>query len=252
MKAIVKICGLSSEETVEAAIAAGADMVGFVLFTRSPRYVGVNRAAELARRARGRAETVAVAVNMDAREIDEVVRTMRPDWIQLHGTESADQVAAVGSLGVKVMKALPIAASADLDDVPRYAAVCDRLIFDARPPKNADRPGGHGLAFDWSIVSGLRAGVPWLISGGLDAGNVARALAVSGANGVDVSSGVETSPGRKDPMLIAAFVAAVRVASAAVRERVASRPSSSRTPSAQARTSVASSGSMVAVSLPKR
>jgi phosphoribosylanthranilate isomerase len=216
MNPIVKICGLSSEDTLEAALAAGADMVGLVLFARSPRHVTVAHAAELARRARGRAEIVALTVNMDDGATAAVVEAVKPDWLQLHGAESVDQVAAVkAAFAVKVMKALPVAARADLDRVHRYAAVADRLILDAKPPKGADRPGGHGAVFDWTLVSGLRPQVPWLISGGLTPGNVAAALRISHAAGVDVSSGVESAPGKKDPDLIRAFVAAARGASVA-------------------------------------
>ena len=211
MDPIVKICGLSTEETVEAAVAAGADMVGLVLFGRSPRQVTVARAAELARRARGRAEIVALTVDMDDGEMAAAVEAVRPDWLQLHGAESVERVAAVReAFAVKVMKALSIATSADLDRVAGYAAVSDRLLFDARPPKDADRPGGHGRMFDWRILAGFAPGVPWLVSGGLTPGNVAGALALSCADGVDVSSGVETAPGRKDRDLIRAFVAAAR------------------------------------------
>ncbi len=213
MSPIVKICGLSSEDTLDAALSAGADMVGFVLFKRSPRYVRVARAAELAGRARGRAEVVALTVDMDDRDIAEIVETMKPDWLQLHGSESAERTGAVkGAFAVRVMKALPVATPGDLDRVPRYAAVADRLILDARPPTGADRPGGHGTAFDWTLVAGLKASVPWLLSGGLTPANVADALKRTGAAGVDVSSGVETAPGKKDPDLIGAFVAAAQKA----------------------------------------
>ncbi len=211
MSPIVKICGLSTEETLDAAIAAGADMVGFVLFGRSPRHVSVARASELANRARGRAEIVALTVDMDDQDTDAVSEMVRPDWLQLHGMESVDQVEAVRqAFGVKVMKALPVAARGDLDRIPRYAAVADRLLLDARPPANSDRPGGHGKPFDWDLLAGFDAGVPYLVSGGLTPANVGEALARTNAAGVDVSSGVETAPGRKDPDLIRAFVAAAR------------------------------------------
>lgn len=228
MGLIVKICGLSSAETVDAALDAGADMIGFVLFPKSPRDVTAARAAELASRARGRAEIVALTVDMDDGDIAAAIDAIRPDWVQMHGVESLDAVGAVRSaFGVKVMKALPVSAPADLDRASRYAAVADRLLLDARPPKGADRPGGHGRPFDWTLLHGFAAPVPYLLSGGLTPQNVEEAVRISGAPGVDVSSGVETAPGKKDPDLIRAFIAAARRAAASVPqgkmpERVAS------------------------------
>ena len=221
MGLIVKICGLSSEETVDAALDAGADMIGFVLFPKSPRYVTVARAAALAERARGRAEVVALIVDMDDGELTSVAETLKPDWLQMHGSESVEAVKAARSLfGVKVMKALSVSTSADLDLASRYAAVADRLLLDAKPPKGADRPGGHGRTFDWMQLRGFAPSVPYLLSGGLTPGNVEEAIRISGASGIDVSSGVETAPGRKDPDLIRAFIAAARRAAAALPPRV--------------------------------
>jgi phosphoribosylanthranilate isomerase len=228
MELIVKICGLSSEETVDAALDAGADMIGFVLFPKSPRYVTVTRAAELAERARGRAEIVALTVDMDDRELASAARMLRPDWLQMHGSESVEAVkAARSSFGVKVMKALSVSAPADLDGAARYAAVADRLLLDAKPPKGADRPGGHGRPFDWTLLRGIASPLPYLLSGGLTPQNVEEAVRISGAPGVDVSSGVETAPGKKDADLIRAFIAAARRAAASLPhgrmpERVAS------------------------------
>jgi phosphoribosylanthranilate isomerase len=228
MGLIVKICGLSSEETVDAALDAGADMIGLVLFPKSPRFVTLARAAELASRARGRAEIVALTVDMDDASIDRMVETLTPDWLQMHGSESFEAVAAVRSaFGVKVMKALPVSAPFDLERASKYAAVADRLLLDAKPPKGADRPGGHGRPFDWALLKGFAPPIPYLLSGGLTPQNVEEAVRVSGAPGVDVSSGVETAPGRKDPDLIRAFIAAARRAAASLPqgrmpERVAS------------------------------
>jgi len=223
MDLIVKICGLSTEETLDAALDAGADMVGLNFFPKSPRFVSVADGARLAERARGRAEVVALTVDMDDGVIDALVDAVKPDWLQLHGTESADAIAAIKqALGVKVMKALPIGSRSDLDLVPRYAAVADRLLLDARPPKDADRPGGHGRPFDWTILKGFASAKPYLLSGGLNPGNVGEAIAITRAHGVDVSSGVETAPGRKDPDLIRAFVAAARRASVTAMRRAAS------------------------------
>lgn len=216
MSLIVKICGLSTEETLDAALAAGADMVGFVFFPKSPRFVAPERAAELVRRVAGRAETVALTVDMDDRAVIDLVDAVGPDWLQFHGSESPDQVAALRSAtGRQVMKALPVATAADLARAERYMAVADRLLLDAKPPRDATRPGGNGAAFDWMLLAGFDPDIPYLLSGGLAPGNVAEALAVTGAPGVDVSSGVESAPGRKEANLIRAFIANARGAGAA-------------------------------------
>lgn len=211
MSAIVKICGLSTPETVEVALAAGADMVGFVFFPASPRHVGLTAARQLAGVVKGRALKVALSVDADDALIENSIETVRPDILQLHGHES---VARIRDLKQKfrlpVMKALPIAEASDLAKVPGYAAVADRLLFDARPPKDATRPGGLGAVFDWTLLSGLDLAVPYMVSGGLTAANVAEALRVTGAGGVDISSGVESAPGIKDPELIREFIRAAR------------------------------------------
>ena len=224
MNPIIKICGLSSEETLDAALDAGADMVGLVLFARSPRNVSVKRAAALADRARGRVELVALTVDMDDRQMAEVVDAVRPSWLQLHGGETVERVAAVReTLAVKVMRALPIGSKNDLERASRFAAVADRLLLDGRPAARSDRPGGHGVAFDWRILAGFDPGIPYLLAGGLDPTNVGEALRITGAPGVDVSSGIETAPGKKDPDLIRAFVTAARGSAVAAQpERVAS------------------------------
>ncbi|CAN5377618.1 phosphoribosylanthranilate isomerase [soil metagenome] len=224
MSLIVKICGLSTEETLDAALAAGAEMVGFNFFPKSPRYVTPARAAELAKRIAGRAEIVTLSVDMEERELNELVRIVRPDWVQLHGTESTDAVEAIRAVtGRQVMKALPISAANDIERAHRYAKVADRLLLDAKPPKDATRPGGNGMPFDWALLDGFDPDVPYLLSGGLAPGNVADAVRITGAPGVDVSSGVETAPGRKDPDLIRAFIANARGAVApSLRQKVAS------------------------------
>ncbi len=213
MSLIVKICGLSTEETLDAALVAGAEMIGFNFFPKSPRYVTPARAAELAKRVAGRAEIVALTVDMDGGAIAETREMVKPDWFQLHGSESIEQVTAIRSVtGRQVMKALPIATAADLDKARRYMGVADMLLLDAKPPKDADRPGGNGRPFDWTLLVGFDPDVPYLLSGGLKPGNVAEAIAVTGAPGVDVSSGVESAPGRKEPNLIRAFIANARAA----------------------------------------
>ncbi len=224
MSLIVKICGLSTEETLDAALGAGADMVGFNFFAKSPRFVTPARAAELAERVAGRAEIVAVTVDMDDAGLAEIVEAVSPDGLQLHGAETPDRVAEVRRrFGRQVIKALPIAATDDLARAEAHAAVADRLLLDAKPPKDATRPGGLGVPFDWSLLAGFDPDIPWLLSGGLRPGNVAQAVALTGAPGVDVSSGVESAPGRKEVDLIRAFIANARGAGAAsLAQRAAS------------------------------
>ncbi len=216
MSLTVKICGLSNEETLDAALAAGADMVGLVFFPTSPRFVTPDRAAELAGRVAGRAEIVALTVDMDDRDVAELVDLVRPDWLQFHGSESADYVEAMRSMtGRQVMKALPVATAEDLRLAETYMAVADRLLLDAKAPRDATRPGGNGAPFDWTLLAGFDPDIPWLLSGGLAPGNVAEAVAMTGAPGVDVSSGVESAPGRKEANLIRAFIANARGVGAA-------------------------------------
>jgi phosphoribosylanthranilate isomerase len=213
MSLTVKICGLSSEETLDAALASGADIVGFVFFRRSPRFVTPARAAELAARARGRAEIAALIVDMPQAEIAEVVAAVRPDWLQMHGAESVEAVSAARrAFGVRAMKALPVGVRGDLDAAARYEAVADMLLLDAKPPKDATRPGGNGRTFDWTILRNASFALPYMLSGGLTPANVAEAIRITGATGVDVSSGVESAPGQKDIGLIRAFIANARAA----------------------------------------
>ena len=217
MSVIVKICGLSTLEALDVALEAGADMVGFVFFAPSPRHLTFERAHALAARVLERAQKVALTVDADDALLDAVVEALQPDMLQLHGTESPARVEAVRRMfGLPVMKALPIAAQNDLDGIARYAGIVDRLLFDARAPREATRPGGLGRPFDWHLLENLDPGVPFMLSGGLDAANVGEALRITRAPGVDVSSGVERAPGEKDPDKIRAFVRAARVAAAAV------------------------------------
>ena len=216
MSLIVKICGLSNEETLDAAFAAGVDMVGFNFFPKSPRFVAPERAADLAKRVAGRAEIVAVTVAMDDVGIAEIVEKLSPDWLQLHGAETPERVADVRKrFGRPVMKAVAIATTDDLALAEAYVAVADRLLLDAKPPKGAVLPGGNGAPFDWVLLSGFDPDIPWMLSGGLTPGNVAEAVAMTGGPGVDVSSGVESAPGRKEANLIRAFIANARGAGAA-------------------------------------
>ncbi len=211
---IVKICGLSTEATLDAALDAGADMVGFVVYPASPRHVSPQRAAQLGRRVGGRAEMVVLAVDptdADVAEIGEV----GAGWVQLHGRETPDRVAEIRRMtGLRVMKAIGIRGMGDVAAAGPFAAVADRLLFDAKPPIGATLPGGNGVAFNWRLLRGLTVDSPFLLSGGLDPGSVGEAIAIAAPLGVDVSSGVETAPGRKDADLIRAFIAAARLAEA--------------------------------------
>jgi phosphoribosylanthranilate isomerase len=209
----IKICGLKTPEALDVALESGADLVGFVFFPPSPRNLGLEAVRTLASRVQGRAGKVALTVNANDETLAGIVAALKPDMLQLHGTETPERVAVVRSkFGLPVMKALPIAERADLSPVRLYAKVSDRLLFDARAPEAATRPGGLGKAFDWTLLAGLDTGVPFMLSGGLDANNVAEALRITRASGVDVSSGVERSAGVKDPDKIRAFIRAARAA----------------------------------------
>jgi phosphoribosylanthranilate isomerase len=218
MSLIVKICGLSEPETLAAALDAGADMVGLVFFDPSPRNVDLAKAAEFANLARGRAEIAALTVDADAKLLEAIVQQVNPDWLQLHGKESPDAVAAIKqTYNARVIKALPVAVRADLETIADYAYVADRLLFDARAPKDATRPGGLGVPFDWRLLENLGLATPFLLSGGLNGSNVAEAIRITNPQGVDVSSGVERALGVKDAELIRAFIRAARGAEGALQ-----------------------------------
>ncbi len=209
----VKICGLKTPEALDVALESGADLVGFVFFPPSPRNLGLEAARTLGSQVKGRAGKVALTVDATDETLLDIVAALKPDMLQLHGTETPERVAVVRSrFGLPVMKALPIAERKDLSPVRIYAKVVDRLIFDARAPQDATRPGGLGKRFDWTLLKDVNPGVPFMLSGGLDADNVAEAIAITRAPGVDVSSGVERAPGEKDPDKIRAFVRAARAA----------------------------------------
>ena len=213
MSLIIKICGLKTPETLEAAIEAGADWVGFVFFPKSPRHVALDEAQTLGRIVGNRAKKVALSVDADDIALEAIEAALQPDIHQLHGHETPERVAAVRArFGHPVMKALGIAVKSDLDAARAFSGVADWLLLDAKPPKNATLPGGNGLPFDWHLLSGLDLEKPFMVSGGLDPSNVGKAIAISRPAGVDVSSGVETAPGIKDPAKIRAFVAAARAA----------------------------------------
>ena len=211
MSLLVKICGLSTRETLEAALAAGADMVGFVFFPPSPRHLSLEAARDLAGVVKRRAIKVALTVDADDATLDGIIEALEPDILQLHGHETAARVAEIKQkFSREVMKVLPVEGATDLASLPSYAAVADRILFDARPPEGATRPGGLGAAFDWHVLQNLDLRVPFMVSGGLHAGNVAEAVRVTRAGGVDVSSGVERTPGVKDVEMIRAFIRAAR------------------------------------------
>jgi phosphoribosylanthranilate isomerase len=219
MTLLVKICGLKTPEALDVALEAGADMVGFVFFAPSPRSVGFEAARALGARVRGRAQKVALSVDANNEQLAAMIEALAPDMLQLHGKEPPERVAMVrGRFGLPVMKAVPIAERTDLSPIRLYDKVADRLLFDARAPRGATRPGGLGKRFDWQLLENLKAVVPFMLSGGLDAGNVAEALRITRASGVDVSSGVEREPGEKDPAKIRAFIAAVRAADRVLAE----------------------------------
>jgi phosphoribosylanthranilate isomerase len=211
MSLIVKICGLSTRETLDVALQAGADMVGFVFFPPSPRHISLNTACDLGSRAKGRAQKVALTVDADDATLANIVEALQPDILQLHGKESVARLRDIKqTFGLPVMKAMAVETPADLVSLPGYAAVADRILFDARAPKEATRPGGLGAVFDWHLLENLDLGVPFMVSGGLNAENVAEAVRLTRAGGVDVSSGVERASGVKDPEMIRAFIRAAR------------------------------------------
>ena len=211
MSLIVKICGLSTRETLGAALDAGADMVGFVFFPPSPRHLGLATARDLGGQVKGRAKKVALTVDADDGTLADLVEALQPDILQLHGKETVARLRDIKQkFALPVMKVIAVEAASDLASLPGYAAVADRILFDARAPKGATRPGGLGAVFDWQLLSKLDLKLPYMVSGGLNPDNVAEAVRVTRAGGVDVSSGVERSPGHKDPEMILKFICAAR------------------------------------------
>ena len=209
--ATAKICGLTTPEAVTAALDGGASHLGFVVFEASPRAITPEAAARLTGPIKGRARIVAVTVDPDDALLDRITAALKPDLIQLHGRESPARVAAIAArTAAGVIKALPVSEAADLAEGSAFDGVAEHLMFDAKPPKDAERPGGFGAAFDWTLLAGRRFTRPWFLAGGLDPWNVGEAVRASGAALVDVSSGVERGPGVKDPALISAFLEAVR------------------------------------------
>ena len=209
----VKICGLTTPETLDAALARGAGFVGAVVFPKSPRHVEPLHGAALFERARGRAKVVAVTVDADDALLTEIALILKPDLIQLHGSETPERAERVRLLtGAGIVKALPVRTADDVAQARAWEPVVDHLMFDAKPPEGSDLPGGVGARFDWSLMAGQTFQRSWFLAGGLNPDKVADAVRISGAPAVDVSSGVETAPGVKDAALITAFLEAARSA----------------------------------------
>lgn len=211
----IKICGLKTSEAVDRAVDRGATHVGFIFFEKSPRNIEPDLAGALADHVRGRAKVVAVTVDADTDELDEIVDLLKPDILQLHGKESPERLLMLKALyGLPIIKAFSIREPEDLKRIEPYIGVADRFLFDAKPPSDSELPGGNGIPFDWRVLRTLDGSVDYMLSGGLNKDNIAAALRETGARGIDVSSGVESAPGVKDVAMIDEFFAAVKRASA--------------------------------------
>lgn len=207
----IKICGVTDPQALDAAVAAGARFVGLVFHDTSPRHLGHHAAAALATRAGTLTQPVGVVVDPDDAMLDQLLANVPLAYLQLHGSESPERVAALRQrFNIRIIKALRVATRADLAAAQPYAGCADWLLFDAKPAAAAQRPGGFGESFDWSLLQGQHIPLPWLLAGGLDSDNVAQAVAQTGCHGVDVSSGVERRLGHKDPTRIFAFARAAR------------------------------------------
>lgn len=206
MTTTVKICGMKTEETIEAALASGASLIGFIFFEKSPRNVTPEEAGRLRRGIGDRASVVAVTVNADDAVLDRIVDEVNPDYLQLHGGETPDRVRQVRArYGLPVIKVFSIRDAADIEAIRAWRGVADRFLLDAKAPAGSELPGGNGVSFDWSLLRALDGDVDYMLSGGLNAGNVSAALEITGATAIDVSSGVESAPGVKDSGLISRF-----------------------------------------------
>ena len=207
----VKICGLTRPADVQASVASGAAYVGFNFFPKSPRHIDIPGAASLAVDVPEGVAKVALVVDADDALLDALTGSVPIDILQLHGAEPPERVLAIKSrYGLPVMKVVGVATAADLPQLDAQGRVADQLLVDAKPPPGADRPGGNAISFDWNLIAGRRWPVPWMLAGGLTAANVAEAIARTGAEQVDVASGVESAPGVKDAQMIADFIAAAR------------------------------------------
>jgi phosphoribosylanthranilate isomerase len=217
MSTIIKICGLSTPESVTTCIEEGADWIGFIFFPKSPRNVSVEKAAELAAPAKGKVRRIAVTVNADDALLDKIVTVMQPDILQLHGSETVERTAEIKKrFSLPVMKAFSIGTAEDLQKIEPYKEISDFILLDAKAPTGSNLPGGNGVSFDWNLLSRLDPSMKYLLSGGLNLENIIQALDVSGARSVDISSGVESTPGVKDIAKIAAFIKTIRQRDAAL------------------------------------
>jgi phosphoribosylanthranilate isomerase len=209
----IKICGLKTEEAIDRAVALGATHVGFIFFQKSPRHIEPADAGRLADRVRGKAKIVSVSVDADNDDLDEIIDLIRPDVLQLHGKETPDRVLNIRSVtGLPVIKAFSIQTANDLHKIEPYDGIADRYLFDAKPPKGSDLPGGNGVSFDWRLLAGLDPSVDYFLSGGLNRDNIGDALRIARPRGIDASSGLESNPGVKDLRMIDEFFAAVHSA----------------------------------------
>ncbi|MEO4044375.1 phosphoribosylanthranilate isomerase [Hoeflea sp. CAU 1731] len=206
MTTTVKICGMKTKETIEAALASGASLIGFIFFEKSPRNVTPEEAGRLRRGIGDRASVVAVTVNADDAVLDRIVDEVKPDYLQFHGGETPERVRQVRArYGLPVIKAFSIRDAADIEAIQAWRGVADRFLLDAKAPAGSELPGGNGVSFDWSLLRTLDGDVDYMLSGGLNAGNVRAALETTGATAIDISSGVESAPGVKDSALISRF-----------------------------------------------
>ncbi|KIQ05954.1 N-(5'-phosphoribosyl)anthranilate isomerase [Agrobacterium tumefaciens] len=209
----IKICGLKSADAIERAVRRGASHLGFIFFEKSPRNIEPDIAGKLADAVRGSVKIVAVTVDADNDELDEIIHLLKPDILQLHGHESPERVLNVKAVyGLPIIKAFSIRDADDLAKIDPYIGIADKFLFDAKPPAGSDLPGGNGVSFDWTLLHSLDEGVDYMLSGGLNKDNIAHALAETGAKGIDASSGVESAPGVKDLAMIDAFFDAIRSA----------------------------------------
>lgn len=203
----IKICGIKTFEAAQTALEAGATHIGFIFFEKSPRNISVAKAVEISKKIGDKIKKVAVVVDVDDRFLDEITSVLTPDYIQLHGSETSARAREIKSkFGRKIIKAIPVSEKADLEKADEYKAIADYIMFDAKPPKDSVLPGGNAVSFDWEILKNFSPEYSWILSGGLNPGNVKAAIKTTSAKFVDVSSGVESSPGNKDLNLIRAFI----------------------------------------------
>jgi len=211
MALFTKICGLTDEVAVQTAVKHQADMVGFVFYPPSPRNVSAEQAEMLLREVPSGIDRVGLFVDPDTDFLDQILAKARLDLLQLHGDETPERCRAISVyFGLPIIKAIKVSSKADIKAAKDYEDVVDWLMFDARPPQDGALPGGNGVAFDWTLLKGVEFKRPWLLAGGLTPDNLSQAVRQSGATAVDVSSGVESAPGKKDPAKIAAFLAAAK------------------------------------------